>query len=925
MQIPAGTRLGSFEVLALLGEGGMGEVYRARDERLGREVALKILAADFLAAPEYLRRFIGEARTASSLNHRNIVTIFEVGRAGDRPFLAMELVDGPTLRQLAGKGLLPLRKVLDVVVQVAEGLSAAHEASLVHRDLKPENLMVARDGTVKILDFGLAKPFGAAASGELAAGLAKTSTGVVVGTASYMSPEQALGHSVDFRSDQFCLGLILYELLTGKKAFERSSAVQTLTAIIEEEPEPIERLNPRTPGPLAWIVERCLAKDPEERYASTRDLARELMQVREHLGRLTAGIPRPTGAVAPQGSETIRTTAAVAARGDAPFSHETIAVSPRSSASRVSVALPAAAPAATAAPASPLRSVLRVASAVLGAVAVIAAGAALGWWLRDRMAEPSHLWDGQLVLGSDTPVLAARLSPDGQTLAFVTPVGGTAQVAVMRPASGDWTLLTRRPDGGSVYRVAWSADGSRLYFDRVSDVPHGVFSVPAVGGEERLVLEGAQNPEALHDDSLLVVKTSAAGTFRIHRFEPATGKVTPVGPEILAESLGVPLRAAPDGKEALFWGRLAGESAAGKPRQLWLLDLATGSVRPVAPGLPVAPPFSFSADGRTFLATLPVGDIHRIVTLSRDGSDAKELLTLTTRPSLLAQGPGRSTYVGVSESPTDVFRFAAAGGVPERLGSARGAVGSPGLLDDGRLVLPGLVAGRRRLLLRSPSGEARPFVDGAEQTSPPVATLAGGRIVFLSGPAGAPPGLVLASVRDGRILRRLPGTQDAVPQELAASPDGRSVYYPSRGELWAIDVDGEAPPRKVTHGHGVAVFPGGEELLVQRNGADGVGLFRVPVTGAYAVSLPLQGELRLAPAPISGRAVAPDGRIVVTVASRDAWRWRPALLDPATSALQVIPVEFDGDIRSVGWAPDGSLVGLGVGLHTELWRFRDLR
>jgi len=922
MQVPAGTRLGSFEVLALLGAGGMGEVYRARDERLGREVALKILAADFLNTPEYLRRFIGEARTASSLNHRNIVTIFEVGRAGDRPFLAMELVDGPTLRQLAGKGLLPLRTVLDILVQVAEGLSAAHEASLVHRDLKPENLMVARDGTVKILDFGLAKPFGAAASGELAAGLAKTSTGIVVGTASYMSPEQALGHAVDYRSDQFCLGLILYELLTGKKAFERPSAVQTLTAIIEEEPEPVERLNPRVPEPLAWIVERCLAKDPEERYASTRDLARELMQARERLGRLTSGIPRPTGAVAAQGSETIRTTAAVAAAGAAPAPNETIAVSPRTSAgTRASVATPSAA----ATPVTSLRSALRIAAAALGAVAVLAAGAGLGWWLRDRTVEPTRLWDGELVLGPDTPVLAARLSPDGQTLAFVTPVGGTAQVAVMKPASGDWTLLTRRGDAGSVYRVAWSADGTRLYFDRVSDVPIGVFSIPAVGGEERLVLEGAQTPEALHDDSLLVVKASAAGTFRIHRFEPSTGKATPVGPEILAESLGVPLRAAPDAREALFWGRLAGDGAAGRPRQLWLLDLASGSVRPAAPGLPVAPPFSYSADGRTLLATLPVGDVHRIVTLSRDGSDAKELLTLTTRPSLLAQGPGRSTFVGVSESPTDVLRFPASGGVPERLGTARGAVASPGLLDDGRLVLPGLVAGRRRLLLRSPSGEARPFVDGSELTSPPVATLPGGRAVFLSGAVGAPPGLVLASVRDGRILRRLAGTQNALPQELAAAPDGRTVYYPSRGELWAVDVDGEAPPRKVTSGQGVAVFPSGEELLVQRNGAEGVGLFRVPVTGAYAVSLPLLGELRLAPAPISGRAVAPDGRIVVTVASRDAWRWRPALLDPSTGALQLVPVEFDGDVRSVGWAPDGALVGLGVGLHTELWRFRDLR
>ena len=202
----------------------MGEVYRALDERLGREVAVKVLGAEYLSDPEQLRRFFGEARTASSLNHRNIVTIFEVGESGGQPFLAMELIDGRTLRQLAAGVPVPMRRDLDLIVQVAEGLSAAHEASLVHRDLKPENLMVTRDGTVKILDFGLAKPFGAAATGELAKGLAKTSTGIVVGTASYMAPEQARGRPVDFRSDQFCLGLILYELLTGRKAFDKASA-----------------------------------------------------------------------------------------------------------------------------------------------------------------------------------------------------------------------------------------------------------------------------------------------------------------------------------------------------------------------------------------------------------------------------------------------------------------------------------------------------------------------------------------------------------------------------------------------------------------------------------------------------------------------------------------------------------------------------
>jgi DNA-binding beta-propeller fold protein YncE len=205
-----------------------------------------------------------------------------------------------------------------------------------------------------------------------------------------------------------------------------------------------------------------------------------------------------------------------------------------------------------------------------------------------------------------------------------------------------------------------------------------------------------------------------------------------------------------------------------------------------------------------------------------------------------------------------------------------------------------------------------------------VVTIGGNRAVFLAGPPGAPPSLVVASIEDGRILKRLPGTEGAAPQDLAASHDGRTVYYPDRGNLWAIDVDANTPPRKLVAGHGVAAFPDGNELLVQRNGMNGVDLFRVPVAGGYELRIPLQGDLRLAPAPLSGRAVGPDGRIVVTVASRSSWRWGPAFLDPATGAVERIPVVFEGDVQSAGWADAANLVGLGVGLRTELWRFREL-
>lgn len=915
MPLPPGTNLGSFEVIGLLGAGGMGEVYRARDLRLGREVAVKVLAAELLSAPEHLRRFIGEARTASSLNHRNIVTIYEVGQAGGRPFLAMELVDGRTLRQVAAEGAMPLRRVLDLMVQVAEGLSAAHEASLVHRDLKPENVMVARDGSVRILDFGLAKPFGAAADGELAASLAKTTAGIVVGTASYMSPEQARGRAVDFRSDQFALGLILYELLAGRKAFERPSAVQTLSAIIDAEAEPLERFAPRLPPPLVWIVDRCLAKEPDDRYASTRDLARELKQVRDHLGRLTEGIARPATSGAAPGPATAPTAAALPAR--------TVAVAAQSA----PTARTAAVARTTTAPAvAPKRLHLgSVLAATLGGLALLGAGAGLGWWLHSGASETASAWSGELVLGDTTQVLAPRLSPDGQTLAFVTPSGDVSQVAVMKPSSGDWSILTSRPDSGSVYRVAWSRDGARIFFDRVSDVPHGVFSVPAVGGPERLVLEDAQSPEPLPGGDLLVARTSAQGELRIHRFSPDSGNVSPLGPPIAAESVGVSIRATLDGREALFWGRLAGEGVATRPRQLHLLDLASGAVRPVTPGIPIAPPYATEPAGRSFLATVATGDLHRLVSVSLDGSSVRGLLTVTTRPSGLSTAPDGTHYVCLSETSLEVLRFPPTGGLPERLGTARGAASAPASLPDGRVLLPGLVAGRRRLLVRSASGEARPLVETSEQTAPPVATLAGARAVFLAGPPGAPPALVLASIDEGRILRRLPGTTSVAPPDLAPSHDGRTVYFADRGSIWAVDVDADTPPRKLAAGHGVAAFPGGAELLVQRNGMNGVDLYRVPVAGGHELRIPLQGDLRLAPFPLSGRAVGPTERIAVTVASRSSWRWGPGLLDPVTGTVERVPVAYDGDVQSVSWTDDGSLLALGVRLRTELWRFRELR
>lgn len=280
-----GDHVGRFEILGELGAGGMGRVFRARDPRLGREVAIKLLAERFTGNREYLHRFEHEARAASALNHPNIVTVYDTGEHDGYPWIAMELIDGQSLRDLVAKGFPSMRRLVHIATQVAEGLAAAHEKGITHRDLKPENIIVTPHGLAKILDFGLAKQNATNAGHDqttIDASLA-TGSGHVVGTLSYMSPEQARGWPVDYRSDQFSFGTIVYEMLAGQRPFRGASHADVLSAILSREPEQLNRVQPRVPPALTRLVLRCLAKDPDVRFASTRDLAQELASVRDHM------------------------------------------------------------------------------------------------------------------------------------------------------------------------------------------------------------------------------------------------------------------------------------------------------------------------------------------------------------------------------------------------------------------------------------------------------------------------------------------------------------------------------------------------------------------------------------------------------------------------------------------------------------------
>src|SRR5437588_2921963 len=275
MALSPGTKLGPYEVVSPAGAGGMGEVYRARDSRLNREVAIKVLPAQFSRDPDRVSRFRQEAQAAAALNHPNILAIHDFGEHDGSVYIVAEMLEGETLRERVRAGALSTRTAGDHAEQTARGLAAAHEKGIVHRDLKPENIFITRDGRVKILDFGLAKltrPEGVPPT-DAATLASQTEPGVVMGTVGYMSPEQVRGQTADHRSDLFSFGAILYEMLSGRRAFHRDSSVETMSAILKEDPPELTETNRSMPPAMERIVRHCLEKNREERFQSAHDVA----------------------------------------------------------------------------------------------------------------------------------------------------------------------------------------------------------------------------------------------------------------------------------------------------------------------------------------------------------------------------------------------------------------------------------------------------------------------------------------------------------------------------------------------------------------------------------------------------------------------------------------------------------------------------
>ena len=473
MPLRPGTRLGPYEILGPIGAGGMGEVYRARDGRLSRDVAVKVLPASLQGDPDRLRRFEQEARATGQLNHPNVLVVFDTGLHDGAPYVVEELLEGETLRQKLSGAPLPARKAVDYARQIAEGLAAAHQKGIVHRDLKPENLFVTGDGRVKILDFGLAKLMSPADLGSAlteAPTRAETGAGVVLGTVGYMSPEQVRGQPTDHRADLFSLGAILYEMLTGRRAFQATSSIETMNAILKEAPPEASRLNQDVAPGLERLLEHCLEKSPDERFQSARDLAFQLASLSTASSAIDGRHP------------------AVAEAAGRPLVRRAILMHP----------------------------------ATLAALALAAIGAAFVAGQKTRTAAPAASYS-QLTFRQGS-IFSARFTPDGETVLYGAAWDGRpAELFTTRPGSPESRSLGLPP--AEILSVSSGGEMALLLdprfttgFQRSGTLARS----PLAGGVPRPVLEDVQDADWSPDGQSLAVARGVEGKYRL---EYPIGKV----------------------------------------------------------------------------------------------------------------------------------------------------------------------------------------------------------------------------------------------------------------------------------------------------------------------------------------------------------------------------------------------------------------
>jgi len=748
MTLAAGTKLGPYEILSAIGAGGMGEVYRARDSRLGREMAIKVLPEGFASDPERLRRFENEARAASAISDPHIVSVFDVGIDDGRSFIATELVTGSDLRALLGKPV-PVRKALDLAEQIAAGIAAAHERGIIHRDLKPENILVTKSGLAKIADFGLAKLAeipDADRSGMPTVSRVETVEGIVMGTVAYMSPEQAAGRRVDHRSDQFALGVILYEMLTGIAFFRRETATETLAAILRDDPDPVAQVNPSVPPPLSWIVERCLAKDPDDRYASSRDLARDLSSAKARLSEAYA-TPAP-------GSRRMR------------FGE----------------------------------------GAAWAIAAVLAVGLASVLLFPRRLANTTGPMRSSIVLSDDSALRAVAVSPDGTTIAFVARDSSGRSLLALRPL--DSLSVRTLPGTENSSSPFWSPDGRFIGFFADGKLKR----IEAAGGPPQIIVDaplgrgGTWNRDGVILFSPVVngplyrISSSGGPSTPATRFDPTRGETSHRWPFFL-----------PDGKHFVYdvasfgsgaktekLGIYAGALDSSEERFLTNANSAVAFV-PSSPGGSVG--FLLFMRGRDLYAQPFDASAIRLTGEPRSIAEAVDYFPQTHGGVYSASGNGLLVYRSRSMPSLSQLTWF------DRSGRKLGLLGSPGnqanprISPDGKRIALDIVDPTTSNMdvwsFDGTGGLPSRLTSDPGLDSTPVWSPNGTRIAFMSLRKNHPDIYGKNASGSGEDESLLVSTDTKFPTDW--SPDGRSILCTSIGErtnfeLWMLPAEGDRRP-----------------------------------------------------------------------------------------------------------------------------------
>ncbi len=928
MALSPGTRLGRYEIRSLVGAGGMGEVYLAQDTKLGRRVALKVLPAGVASDERRTQRFVQEAQAASALNHPNIITIHEIEEIDSTLYIATEFIEGETLRQRAARARLTIPESLDVAIQIASALSAAHEAGIVHRDIKPENVMLRRDGIVKVLDFGLAKlaelqPSGVDTEAPTKA-IVNTEPGTVMGTAAYMSPEQARGLETDARTDIWSLGCVLYETVTGRRPFEGETATDVIAAIIKGQPAPLARHNADAPPKLEEIVSKALEKDREERYQGVRDLLVDLRRLKKRVefeaeaGRSVSPVSAETRTSAPDGSP------------------------------HASQLTQAAAPTGASQPARPTSSAeyivtgfarhKRAALAGLVALAAVAAAAAYGFYRlagsKKQAARFERIKVEKLTTLGNVDQVA--ISPDGKFISYTLtegdrrslwtkylPTGSTVEIVAPAKVKG-LGIGSFSPDGNFLYYGVWDDENPNL----------SLFQTPSLGGAKKKIMEGVETSISFSPDGRRFAfgHTDLATTNDELRVADANGgnvKTLASKSEPKGEAFTAGPAWSPDGK-LVATGAVS--TVGGTKATVVGVDVATGEIKRLTSydwsglsqiawlndgsGLVVSGSRLVEPGVQLWLLSLPGGEVRRIT----NGLDLNGYLSASVTAD------GRSIASTSIESEADIWL--APSNAPDRAHARRvtthgqqlNGTGGVAWAADGRLVYCSFASGNGDIWITKADGtEQKQLTDDPHADGIPLVTPDGRTVVFNSMRSGND-NLWRVNL-DGGDLRQL--TSGKVDTSAALTPDGRFVIYASiDGDQFAllkVPVDGGAPVRVATMKYlvGLCVSPDGKLLayldLVQENGKFG---------GYKIVVMPVEGGAPVKSFQIplgAGHLVwTPDGRAIIYIAPQIQggvnYLWR----QPIDGGAPTVLADFSPEsVFYFAFSPDGKQLALSLGHTTQ--------